>query len=104
MKERGHGAIANKVLGRLLDALAENYPNIAIGNDDFWFQNGDYRKSTWDLVAWGASIPYRAESGANLKVSLHSWDTMKSCAKGLTLISHRSNLPNEFEVCAHDDP
>lgn len=103
---RGEGRTAQRVADLLLDALNKQFPDvegIGIAPTDFWFQKGDYVKMTWDLARWGADIPM---PGTGLKITLHSWDTMKQCAKSGLELRHdiRDHNSMEFEVCANSDP
>lgn len=59
----------------------ENMPLVSVEPEDLWMQQGDYRKKTWDLAAWGVDV---RSSGRFLK--LYSWDTMGDCVRyGITI-------------------
>jgi hypothetical protein len=100
---KGDGRVADKVARLLLDALAPLYPGACLGiaAQDFWFQEGDYVKMTWDLARWAADIPI---PGQPFKIRLYCWDTMTNCCGGLSLQKGKDDGPNEFEVIALADP
>lgn len=81
---------------RLLNLLNPKYPGIGIAAEDLWFQKGDYVKATWDLARWGANIQYKQ----GVTVNVYSWDTIRQCAKGITMFAPVGGLPNEWEICA----
>jgi|SRR6186713_198404 len=96
---KGEGKTAAKVMALLEQALQTDYPGVNIDSSDLWFQEGDYRKATWDMAGWGANIPYGSR---HIKIS--SWDTMTACAKGLTLFTPKGAIVDEFEAVSLSDP
>ena len=76
----------------------EGFP-VTVDPEDLWIQQGEYRKATWDLAPWGAFVKYQRDGG-KLMLAIHSWDTMTSCLKGITIIRPFHGSPTDREACA----
>jgi hypothetical protein len=94
---KGSGRLSQRVCQHLLNELKSKYPGITFESEDFWFQKGDYVKSTWDLARWGVDLKHSVKGGTAF-IQIYSWDTMHQCRDGVVLLE--KDTPHEYEVCA----
>lgn len=67
---------------------------VSVEPEDLWMQQGDYRKSTWDLARWGVDVHC-----ASRYLKLYSWDTMGDCVRyGIALCTPHNGDHFEREI------
>lgn len=100
MKRPGRTRI--KLAAMLTKALTESEGfAVEVDAEDIWQQEGDYRKTTWDLARWGVNLDVRNPEGARIHLSVSSWDRMGDCIRGLTITKTYRGLPGDRDVNAN---